>query len=75
MEAAQRFDFSPEQYKYIVDFALAGTGKFLMDVGYGIFEALPLVASGQGELVKPGKLPIVSRFDVTQSVQRGGRDE
>ena len=69
------FDYSPENYKYIVDFLGAGTGKFLGDVYYSGTEAIPLALSGDTELIKGSSIPFVGKFVGTEAETRGARDE
>ena len=69
------FDYSPENYKYIVDFLGAGTGKFLGDVYYSGTEAIPLALSGDAELIKGSSIPFVGKFVGTEAETRGARDE
>jgi hypothetical protein len=65
-------DWSPEHMQYWIEFAAAGTGKFLLDAKYTIFDAPQAVAAG--EEVNLGKVPVIKRFVTGTSIKRGAQD-
>ena len=69
---AGALDWSPEHLQYWAEFFTAGSGRFLTDAKYTLFEATQLWM--QGKEADLSKVPFVKRFVPTAGVQRGGQD-
>lgn len=67
-------DVSPEALDYAINFFTRGAGRFLMDMKYGVTEALPLALSGNDEAIDWSKVPIVKRFMAGPAVERGANE-